>query len=85
MDLRVIGGEQEVEQQADGVLHGDLVRSGQALVELGEDGGDGGLEAGHAHLTTQLRRVQARLPERLDHVPDVHQVNWERRRETEIT
>lgn len=36
---RVIGCQQEVEQQADGVLHGDLVGGGHALVQLVKNGG----------------------------------------------
>lgn len=41
----VISGHDEVEQQADGLLHVYLVGGGQPLVELVEDGGQNGLQA----------------------------------------
>lgn len=71
----VVGGQQEVEQQADALLDVDLVGGGQTLVELVVDGRDDGLQPGHAQLGAVLQRVQAVVPVRLDHVPHVHQVH----------
>ena len=70
-----IGGHHEVEQQANALLHVDLVRGGQPLVELVVDGGQDGLQARDADLRVVLQRVQPVVPERLDHVPHVHQVH----------
>lgn len=37
---RVVGRQQEVQQQADGLLGADLVGGGHALVQLAKDGGE---------------------------------------------
>lgn len=66
---------QEVEEQVDAPFDIDLVGGGKALVELIVDGGDDGLQPGHAKLCAVVQRVQSVVPERLDHVPHVHQVH----------
>lgn len=73
---RVIGCQQEVEQQAYGLLHADLVGGGHALVQLVENGGQYHLEAGHREVSAEVHGVDAILSESLDDIPDVYQVHW---------
>lgn len=75
---RVVGRQQEVEQQADGLLHVDLVGGGHALAQLVEDGGQHHFQTGHGELSVDVHGVQPVLAEGLDDVPDVDQVHWKR-------
>lgn len=74
---RVVGRQQEVEQQADGLLHVDLVGGGHALAQLVEDGGQHHFQTGHGELSVDVHGVEAVLAECLDDVPDIDQVHWE--------
>lgn len=78
----VVGGHHEVEQQPDGLIHVDLVGGGQPLVELVVDGGQDRLQPRHVDLGAVVQRVEAVVTKRLDHVPHVHQMNWEGETET---
>lgn len=75
----VVGGHHEVEQQADGLLHVDLVGGGQPLVQLEVDGGQNGLQPGHAHVCAVLQRVEPAVTKRFDHVPHIDQVDCKER------
>lgn len=72
---RVVGRQQEVQQQADGLLGADLVGGGHALVQLAKDGGQHHLEARHGELAAEVHGVDGVLPERLDDVPNVDQMH----------
>lgn len=78
-DLPVVSGHHEVEQQPDGLLHIDLVGGGQPLVELVVDGRQDCLQPRHIDLGVVVQRVEAVVAKGFDHVPDVHQMNCERR------
>ena len=72
---RVVRRQQEVEQQAYGLLHADLVSGGHALVQLVEDGGQYCFQPSHSELRVEVHGVEAVLSESLDHIPDVHQMD----------
>lgn len=74
---RVIGCQQEVQQQADGLLHVDLVGGGHALVKLVEDSGQYHFQTSHGELGVEVRGVEAVLSESLDDVPNIDQMHWE--------
>ena len=72
---RVIGREQEVEQQADGLFHVDLVCGGHALVQLVKNGGQHHFETSHRELCVEVHGVDGVLSESLDDVPNVDQMH----------
>lgn len=72
---RVIGCQQEVEQQAYGLFHADLVGGGHALVQLVENGGQHHFQAGHRQVSVEVHGVDAILSESLDDIPNVYQVH----------
>lgn len=72
---RVKGGKQEVQQEADGLLHVDLVSGWHPFVELVKNGGEHSLQAGHVELYVWIQVIQSVLPQRFDDVPNVHQVH----------
>ena len=74
MCLLIIGHLNEVRQQCDGLVHVDLVSGWQAFIELIVDTREYGLYSIDAQLVYSAQSVESVLPERLDHVPDVHQV-----------
>ncbi len=69
----VVGGEEPVVEERGARLGVDLRRRREPLVESVEDGGDERVEPRLVHLGPRLQRVEPVLPERLDHVPQVHQ------------
>lgn len=73
---RVVGRQQEIEQQAGGLLGADLVGGGHALVQLVKDGGQHHFQARHGEVTGQVHGADAVLPERLDDIPNVNQMHW---------
>lgn len=75
-NVPVVGSHHEVEQQAYGLLHVDLVCGGQALVQLVVDGRQDSLQAGDVDLCGVIQCVQPIVSEGFDHVPHVHKVNW---------
>lgn len=72
---RVISCQEEVEQQADGLLHIDLVCGGQTLVQLVKDGGQHHFQTSHRQLSAEVHVVEAVLTERLDDVPNINQMH----------
>lgn len=70
----VIGGDHEIEEETDGLLHADLVSRRKALIQLIVDGRDDGLQAGHADLHAVVQRVKAIVSESFDHVPDINKM-----------
>lgn len=76
---RVVGRQQEVEQQADGVFHVDLVSCGHALVQLVNNGGQHHLQASHSELGVEVHSVEPVLAESLDDVPNINQMHWKRK------
>lgn len=74
MAFRVKGCEQEVQQEADGLLHVDLMSARHPLVELVEHSGEHGFQAGHVELYVWVQVIQSVFPQRFDDVPNVHQV-----------
>lgn len=52
-----------------------MVGGRKALVQLIVDGGDDGLEAGHADLSAMVQCVKAIVSESFNHVPDINKMN----------
>lgn len=70
----VICSNHKVEEEADGLLHADLVSGRKALVQLVVDRGDDGFEAGHTDLSVMVQCIKAIVSEGFNHVPDINQV-----------
>lgn len=74
--LRVKGSQQKVEQEADGLLHMDLVSGWHPFVELVKNGGKHSFEAGHIKFYVWIQVVQCVFPQCFYDVPNVHQVHY---------
>lgn len=74
--LRIKGRQQEVKQEADGLLHLDLVSGWHPFVELVENGGKHSLQAGHTEFYVRVQVVQSIFPQCFYDVPNVHQVHY---------
>lgn len=76
LGLRIKGCKQEVKQEADGLLHVDLVSGWHPFVKLVKNGGEHSLQAGHIELYVWVQVVQSIFPQCFYDIPNVHQVHY---------
>jgi hypothetical protein len=71
----VVRSNHEVEEEADGLLHADLVSRRKALVQLIVDRRDDSFKARHTHLCGMVQCIKAIISEGFNHVPDINEMN----------
>lgn len=71
-DLRIVSSQQEVEEEADGLLYVDLMGGWQTFVQLVEDSGQYCFQPSHSELSVEVHVVEAVLSEGLYDIPDVY-------------
>lgn len=73
--LPVVGVQEEAEQSGNRFVRLDVLRGGQPLVQVVEDGCEQKLQARDLQVSGGEDGIEAVLAERLDHIPNVHQVH----------